>query len=194
MQIVLLIIRLGFALLFISTGFSKILKVEEHIAIVKEYRIIPNRYSRLFAEFEILIEIIIGISLLIGIFQKWISILSIGMLIIYTTAMIKNILQGRTVISCGCGGLAGNHLLSWKLILRNIILILFSICLIKYRSVIGSIDSVFQGETWSDVFSFIYFLFIFLLVSTSTFIFLNLEAVKIKKHMKELLYIKEEQK
>ncbi|MGO4119283.1 MauE/DoxX family redox-associated membrane protein, partial [Rhizobium ruizarguesonis] len=46
------------------------------------------------------------------------------LLVVYSVAITINLVRGRNEISCGCGGVLGTHNLSWKLVIRNIFLLL----------------------------------------------------------------------
>lgn len=44
-------------------------------------------------------------------------------LIIYTIGLLKQLLSNQTNITCGCGGLIGNHQINWYMVFRNLALI-----------------------------------------------------------------------
>lgn len=159
---ILYILRILLATLFLSTGFDKLMKKEEHFVILKEYRIIPEKLNRLLGTIEIYIEVITGIMLLIGLFVKTFGLIAIFLLLTYSYAIGLNLYRGRKEISCGCGGIAGNHHLSWKLIFRNSILIIILLCVLIFQSSLGTIDFLFKGYSFEDVFPFKVYIVTFL--------------------------------
>ncbi|MGG4451211.1 MauE/DoxX family redox-associated membrane protein [Brevibacillus porteri] len=118
-----LLFRLILAFLFLSTFFSKISDMGTHLSIVRAYQIIPYSWSKGFTYLDLGLQATVAISLLIGLFTTLGLSLAILLLGAYTLAISINLARGRKKISCGCGGMAGNHFLSWKLVLRNLVFI-----------------------------------------------------------------------
>lgn len=148
------IVRILISTLFITTGFDKLMKKEEHFVILKEYRIIPEKLNRVLGTIEIYIEVITGIMLLIGLCVKIFALIAIFLLLTYSYAIGLNLYRGRKEISCGCGGIAGNHHLSWKLIFRNSIFIIVLLGLFIFQSDLGTIDFLLKGYSFKEVFPF----------------------------------------
>lgn len=140
-----LFLRICLGMIFLSSVLSKIHKVQEHILIVKDYKMMPRYLTPIVARIIILVEIIIGVLLLLGAMIKVASALSVFILLLYIISIIVNLLRGRTEMSCGCGGIAGNHHLSWLLVIRNIIFIAISIWLLRYGTLWGGIRTVFDN-------------------------------------------------
>lgn len=69
------------------------------------------------------IRIFIGIGFLLGFATFYVIPGAILLLIIYTIAIIINLVKGRVDFDCGCGGLVGAHKLSKNLVFRNVLLI-----------------------------------------------------------------------
>lgn len=144
--------RFVFACLFLTTAWSKHKKMAEHIGIVRDYQILPPRLTEPFAKAETYIEFTLGVLLLIGLLQPYAAAGSAGMLLVYTIAIVINLKRGRTEMSCGCGGMAGQHLLSWKLVVRNIALALAGVWVCIANVPIGTIDALLAGGAWQEVF------------------------------------------
>lgn len=144
--------RFVLAFLFLSTAWSKRKTMAEHIGIVRDYQILPARLAEPFAKAETYVELALGALLLLGLFQPIVVTGCVMMLLIYTVAIVINLRRGRTEMSCGCGGIAGQHQLSWKLVLRNVGLALAG-AWVGYANVpVGTADALMAGTAWGDVF------------------------------------------
>jgi len=144
--------RFVLAFLFLSTAWSKRKTMAEHIGIVRDYQILPERLTEPFAKAETYVELVLGALLLIGLFQPFAAAGSVLMLIVYTIAITVNLLRGRTEMSCGCGGLAGQHRLSWKLVVRNVGLALAGAWVCYTNAPSGTVDALLAGTAWGDLF------------------------------------------
>jgi uncharacterized membrane protein YphA (DoxX/SURF4 family) len=117
----LLLIRLLMASIFLSTAISKIKHFDDSILTIQDYKIIPNSFSKPFSVANILLEIVIGSLLLLGIIQKFTSVIGAILVLIYTIAITINLFKGRNDFSCGCGGVLESNTISWWLVIRNCI-------------------------------------------------------------------------
>ncbi|MFD2170733.1 MauE/DoxX family redox-associated membrane protein [Tumebacillus lipolyticus] len=142
------------AMLFLSTGWSKVRKMEEHVLIVKDYQILPAAWAGIFARAEVWVELLLGALFAVGLYRTSAALVGAGLLVIYTLAIAINLFRGRKEVSCGCGGAAGTHQLSWWLVARNLLLI----CLCGYVATIatayGSLDSMLAGGAVGSSFGF----------------------------------------
>lgn len=141
-----LLFRLVLAWLFISAFLSKISDFTTHLSIIREYQIIPYRWSKSFAYVDLGMQAFVGISMLFGLFTQLGLALALLLLVAYTVAISMNLLKGRRQISCGCGGLAGNHFLSWKLVGRNVVFIGLAIYVRKWSGGWASLDFYLTAE------------------------------------------------
>ncbi|ARU60266.1 hypothetical protein CBW65_03700 [Tumebacillus avium] len=132
--------------IFLSSALSKRSKMEEHVAIVADYRILPEAMVRPLAIGEVYVEGALAVLLLIGSLRDsllpWAALGSLLLLAVYSAAIGINLLRGRREISCGCGGVAGNHLLSWKLVLRNLVLMAGCGWVWKNAGALETLDSI----------------------------------------------------
>jgi uncharacterized membrane protein YphA (DoxX/SURF4 family) len=133
MDYFLLVLRVLTSYLFLSTAFHKMFNYRQHIQIVDNYQIFKRRYTPTFVIFSIFVEITVSISLLVGLFIKWSLAIALFLLLVYTQAVLINLIRGRYDLSCGCGGIVGNDFISYKTIMRNIILML--LILVQFISV-----------------------------------------------------------
>jgi uncharacterized membrane protein YphA (DoxX/SURF4 family) len=131
--------RLALSTVFLSAGFSKIGKWEHHRIIVEEYQIMPIRWVPLLVRVEVWLEVLVGFLLLLGVSMgAWLGSV---LLVAYTVAIGINLLRGRNTISCGCGGVVGDHQLSWKLVLRNLGLLAANLYGLQYIREFGSVEA-----------------------------------------------------
>ncbi|MGH2480840.1 MAG: MauE/DoxX family redox-associated membrane protein [Ktedonobacteraceae bacterium] len=109
--------------------FSSALKKFAHIAHFRQgildYHILPHAVekrfalSALFAFLFPLLELEGGLCLISGIYLKLSLIITIVLLCLFSTALITNLLRGRRDLPCHCGGVTGDHTISWWLVGRN---------------------------------------------------------------------------
>ncbi|XKK34000.1 DoxX family membrane protein [Bacillus sp. A17A.1] len=142
MSEIILIFRVIIGILFLSTAISKILDFKKHVIIVKEYEIIPHKLAKFFSIFEVILEFSCAILLLLGLFPIIAGLGLFILLVLYTMGIVINLLRKRTTISCGCGGIAGNHHLSWFLVLRNIVLLTVVSFLLKNQTDLLSLNAI----------------------------------------------------
>ncbi|NTU32688.1 methylamine utilization protein MauE [Brevibacillus sp. HB1.1] len=135
-----LLFRLILAFLFLSTFVSKIIDMGTHLSIVRAYQIIPYSWSKSFTYMDLVLQAAVAISLLIGLFTTLGLSLAVLLLGAYTLAISINLARGRKKISCGCGGMAGNHFLSWKLVLRNLVFISMAVYVGQWSGGWASVD------------------------------------------------------
>ncbi|MED1783725.1 MauE/DoxX family redox-associated membrane protein [Brevibacillus fortis] len=135
-----LLFRLILAFLFLSTFVSKISDMGTHLSIVRAYQIIPYSWSKSFTYLDLGLQATVAISLSLGLFTTLGLSLAILLLGAYTLAISINLARGRRKISCGCGGMAGNHFLSWKLVLRNLVFISLAVYVGQWSGGWASVD------------------------------------------------------
>lgn len=145
--------RFVLAFLFLSTAWSKHKKMAEHIGIVRDYQILPPRLTEPFAKAETYVEFLLGVLLFLGLLQPFAAAGAVMMLLVYTVAIVINLRRGRTEMSCGCGGVAGQHQLSRQLVVRNISLALVGAWVGYSNLPSGTIDALLTGASWADVFN-----------------------------------------
>ena len=75
-------------------------------------------------------ELLAGLGLLSGFWLIAANVLAILLFVVFSGAMIINLMRDRHDLSCHCGGAIGNHTISWWLVGRNGLLILSLILLL----------------------------------------------------------------
>lgn len=180
-------LRFVLACLFLSTAWSKHKAMAEHIGIVRDYQILPLRLVEPFAKAETYVEFGLGLLLLIGLLQPYAAAGSVGVLMVYTIAIIINLLRGRTEMSCGCGGVAGQHVLSWRLVVRNVVLILAGISISYANIPLGTVDAMITGVAWQEVFNLRLVAMLGITVATMLTWTIGNELASIRKQYRRLL-------
>lgn len=181
-----LFIRIGLSTLFLSAGFSKWNKMFHHQLTVEQYWILPKRLVPFFARAEVWLEILVGIGLLFGITY---AAFGAGILLLmYSIAITVNLLRGRNHISCGCGGMAGDHMLSWWLVARNLFLLCGALFVASYGAAQFSLEAFFTSQTLDKTFSaYAIWKVISCYAILLVLIFVN-EMVQLWKQIKNLLH------
>lgn len=69
-----------------------------------------------------LVEVILGLVLLSGLFEPLAGLGAMALLMLFATAIGINLMRGRSDIDCGCGQPFLSQRLRWSLVVRNILL------------------------------------------------------------------------
>lgn len=187
MDLFLLAVRIIVGFLFLSSAISKLNSMTEHIVTVRKYKIIPSRMVRFFSYFETIVELIASILIIIGYKVELAGFIILALLVSYTVAVIINLFRGNTNISCGCGGVVGNHKLSWYLPVRNVFFSIGVIFLIINQNYIFTVESILTTNHKSLIDS----VYIFSIVISSLLfmmIYSNITSIiQIKKSFDDIL-------
>jgi uncharacterized membrane protein YphA (DoxX/SURF4 family) len=130
-------VQLALGLIFVYSGFSKIMNMDAFLTIVRNYELLPADAEKIVAFSVPWIEFILGSFLLLGIIIKKSAIALSFLLIVFMIAMLVNIFRGND-FSCGCFSLSlekrsGTPAMWW--IVRDIGILLFcSILIINKRA------------------------------------------------------------
>ncbi|MNC29727.1 Methylamine utilization protein MauE [compost metagenome] len=160
-------VRFLISFMFISGLPEKIIHFKKHIYYISTFEILNKKTIRLFGVVDILLQIL-AVTLLLFSSNKFLCVISsIFLLLLYSLAITINLLRGKRDLSCGCGGLVGNHKLSWWLVFRNLVLILIVISLLFLPESLISLRTLQEKGMDNQVsLSFLYFLSIVLLYYT----------------------------
>lgn len=118
----LLAIRVFLALVFATAALSKLGHAEEFHGVVRNFRILPDRASRVTALALPVVELAVAAGLLIGATAVPAALAAAALLAVFGAAIAVNVLRGRTWIDCGCfrGGL--KQQVGWALVARNAVM------------------------------------------------------------------------
>jgi hypothetical protein len=109
------------ALLILSSS-SKIASLPAFAVVVRSYQLLPRRLVSIAAYAIPTLELIVGIILVLRYRLEWAAYLAGVLFATFGLAVSVNLLRGRRNLACGCFGFQQDHLISWKIVLRNTIL------------------------------------------------------------------------
>ena len=125
-----LFIRLLLGILLLSVGVSKLSHLRQFQRGIQDYHIVPSLLEKKLALTALLslgiplAELIAGLGLISGFWLVPAIMLTLALFVVFSAAIILNLARGRRDLSCHCGGVIGNHLISWWLVGRNGLLII----------------------------------------------------------------------
>lgn len=123
--ILILILRTFIGILFIFYGVAKIADPAQFANEIGNYGMTPDFITQLMALIIPWAEMIIGVLLLFGIYQRENGLLATGLMILFTFAVIFAFASGLD-ISCGCSGSNASQKVGWLKIFENIGIIILT--------------------------------------------------------------------
>lgn len=108
------------ALLFFTSGASKLANRDGFAQAIGRYELVPPRYIPALSNTVLGLEIALGISLAVGIVPAIAGWCACVALLVFAAAVAINLRRGRR-FDCGCGG-ALQREISWSLVTRNVLL------------------------------------------------------------------------
>ncbi len=136
----LVLFRIIVGFVFIYAGILKISDPEGFSDAINNYDLLPLSFVNFFAITLPWIEVVAGLFLMFGISVKENSFIFSVMLIVFILAIIISLGRGLN-IECGCFGTSSGTKVGISKLVENIVLLTFSILLIKFDSVYLSITS-----------------------------------------------------
>jgi hypothetical protein len=112
-------------LLFVISALHKLADVERFSGYILNYELIPAQWIKGCAYGLLGVEGAISFGLIIPSLNAIATAVAIALLGLYAVAMLINIKRGNVKIECGCGGPL--MYLSYKLIMRNLLIILLAL-------------------------------------------------------------------
>ncbi|MDD5371595.1 MAG: hypothetical protein PHQ40_21150 [Anaerolineaceae bacterium] len=120
--IFLAVFRFIIAILFLTSSVSKTRNPHAFMKAVYAYHLLPPSAIRPFAVSLILIELILGITLILGWESSLAAGISVLLFVAFAVAIWINLLRGRENLSCGCFGEKNSGIISPWLVGRDILL------------------------------------------------------------------------
>lgn len=126
-----IVLRIALGIIFVYASIDKILHPADFAQAVYNYQILPNALINLTALILPMLELIIGLCLISGIWQQGAIVIVNFLLIVFMASLIFNLARGLN-IHCGCftakpGTIEGNEMV-WS-ILRDIIFLAMGLVL-----------------------------------------------------------------
>lgn len=154
-KIGLVIARILFGITFLFSGFVKAVdplgfayKIEDYLISFHLTQFIPLALT--VAVFLIILEFLLGIFILLGLFRKWSTSLAVLFMLVMTPMTLYIALE-NPVADCGCFGDA-LVISNWATFYKNIVLISLALFLIVYRN---NIRPSFSSKTKNIVLWFL---------------------------------------
>ena len=136
------------SVIFLTGAWQKLRDLALFQANIENYRLLPDGLAWPAALLLPLWELAAGVLVLFDAMRIAGAVLAIGLLSVVTTAVIINLLRGRTEIDCGCGSLGGHvgdQTLSWSLAIRN--------SLLAFAAVLTLREDATRALVWIDYLS-----------------------------------------
>jgi uncharacterized membrane protein YphA (DoxX/SURF4 family) len=121
----LLVLRLFLGLIFIYASWDKILYPAQFARAVYNYRILPVPVINLFALILPWIELVTGLSLILGIFTQSCALIIAVLLFTFSSAAVISIFRNLDIL-CGCFDTIGGRRVGATLVLEDTSLLLLS--------------------------------------------------------------------
>jgi cytochrome c oxidase subunit IV len=112
--------RLTVAVIFALAAFHAMREWTVFGGIVEQYHIVPRRLAVIFAWILPPLELAAAAALVLPETCRPGAMLGMGLMAMFTAAIIVNLARGRVAIDCGCGGASGQKL-SMGPVLRNLL-------------------------------------------------------------------------
>ncbi|HLG64913.1 MAG TPA: MauE/DoxX family redox-associated membrane protein [Ktedonosporobacter sp.] len=118
-------LRLFLGMLFLSTSLDKFTHRSRLQRGIQDYHVLPTdldtrwHLTSLASVCIPVIEGVTGVGFLSGWLASLWSVLCAALLLLFSGAIVVNLLRGRMDLSCHCGGVLGEHYISWWMVGRN---------------------------------------------------------------------------
>jgi uncharacterized membrane protein YphA (DoxX/SURF4 family) len=116
------ILRASLAALFATAAIHKIRDPRAFLRTFSDYELLPRMLIAPGAIVLVTMELAVAIGLLLDERGSGAGLAALSLLLVYSLAIVVNLLRGRREIDCGCLGPAIHQPLSAWLVLRNLLL------------------------------------------------------------------------
>jgi hypothetical protein len=140
-----LAVRVLAALLFLTAAYGKFRRIAVFQGVVANYRLLPDALVAPVAYLLPPAEALLGAALLLRLGPSWPELGAAALLVVFAAAMAVNLRRGRRHIDCGCFQSALAQMLSWKLVIRNLVLASLLVASLSVRNVPNDLFSVLNG-------------------------------------------------
>ena len=125
-----LICRLALAIIFFYAGIEKIINPGDIAVAIYNYQLLPDFAINVSAIFFPWLEVLIAISLVVGIFKRGAALLSSLLFMTFASVFTINLMRGLD-ISCGCFGASSGNI-NWFYLVRDLSLFCMSVFVLIY--------------------------------------------------------------
>lgn len=147
------VIRILIGILFLYSGFFKAMAPDSFVKIIMQYNIVPEMMAPYLAIVLPYIELMLGLFLFVGFRIRTISFIGFFLMLAFTIGLSVNVVRGAS-FDCGCFELSRFGLseeVSIKLVIRDILFVLFFIILFRARKHYYSIDNIIEEDGLSNI-------------------------------------------
>ncbi len=137
-----LLSRIGLGIVFLAASYGKIPHITEFQKNVASYHILPSAIVPAFAFILPWVELLCGLYLILGLFQKYTAISVFFLLIIFIIAITYALLTNQPVSGCGCFSQTPTERIGWVDDIRDIFFLLLTIVVLKGKHTFLSIDRI----------------------------------------------------
>lgn len=119
------------ALLFITSGYTKLFPIEYFEAILVKYNVISWNLSKYIARLIISLEFVLGVFLLAHIRLKRVLQISFGIVLFFTILLVFQLISDGNEDNCGCFG----NIIEFSIteaIIKNIVTLLMIFAVVKF--------------------------------------------------------------
>ena len=109
----------GLALL--AAGLAKLLGGRKFVEVVRNDRLLPDELVAPVGRLVPLAEVCAAVLMFTDLLQPGAAAAAALLFLMFGGAIAINLLRGRSYISCGCFGVAGEQRLSWAMVVRNLL-------------------------------------------------------------------------
>lgn len=114
-------LRFLLAIVLLTAALPKLRNRADFEEAVENYRLLPRRLVPPFARWLPRVELMLGLSLLVGLFARVAAGAAAAVLVVFATAVAANLARGRE-IDCGCLSSSSPRRITWRLVVADVLL------------------------------------------------------------------------
>ncbi len=160
-----LILRIGFGLIFLVSGSTKLTDLSEFSAALGAFRIVPEKLIIHITYLLPITEILLGGFIILGFKLRMMCQVAILLLTLFTAVTAIKLSQGEEII-CACFGGLTSEVIDEMTIARNVLFLLWGAAVFAFASVSSSNIKGNASNTniWNDFQKMTAFIFVLLLI------------------------------
>lgn len=120
-RVLVVVLRLVVAAVFLAAAIPKVLDPATFATDIDNYRMVPDGLIGPMAVGLPLLETIVGLALVTGVYARGSAIVASAMLVMFAGAMIQALFRGID-LDCGCFGHVVETQVGWLTVSRNVVL------------------------------------------------------------------------
>jgi len=137
------LLRIALGALFVLSGSLKILTpIEEFQALIRTYHMTPEFIIPIFSVALPIVEVVAGLCLIIGLFERWAALVASAMVVMFLIAITQALARGYPLADCGCFGAFKFGDTPTQVLLRDWGLLLASLLLVVHPPKRLSLDNI----------------------------------------------------